>query len=177
MPENPFPILTSQRLILRELDFTDRDVVQFLHSSPEVNKYVDRDILDSPKQADTFIEKIRDGRLSKGWYYWAITLKDDPTMIGSICLWNFSEDRKTAELGYDLNPKHQRQGYMNEAVQLVIQFSIDPLGLETLEAFTHRDNAASARLLEHNIFKLNPDRADENDANNIIFERQLVDFL
>ena len=37
-------------------------------------------------------------------------------MIGSICLWNFTDNQKSAEIGYDLSPKYQRKGIMNEIV-------------------------------------------------------------
>ena len=34
---------------------------------------------------------------------WGITRKESNDLIGTICLWNFSADKKTAEVGYDLD--------------------------------------------------------------------------
>ena len=61
-------------------------------------------------------------------------------MIGSICLWNFSEDRKVAEIGYDLDPKYQRKGIMTESINAVLNFGFRKLSLEKIEAFTQKQN-------------------------------------
>ena len=57
----------------------------------------------------------------KGEFFtWGIVLKNESKIIGSICLWNFSTDKKEAEVGYDLHPKNHRQGIMNEALGRVL---------------------------------------------------------
>ena len=63
-------------------------------------------------------------------------------------MWNFSSDRKTAELGYDLLPEFFNKGIMSEALQQVILFGQETLKLNTIEAYTHQDNSNSIKLLE-----------------------------
>ena len=60
-------------------------------------------------------------------------------MIGTICFWNESADRKSAELGYELHPEYQGNGYMDEAMKEVIGFAFRS-GFTSLEAYTHKDN-------------------------------------
>ena len=91
-------------------------------------------------------------------------------MIGNIVLWNFSKDRKTAEVGYDLSPEFQGQGIMDEAMKAVLHFGFNQLKLELVEAFTSKQNESSKKLLLRNYFKLNASRKDSDDEDNIIFE-------
>lgn len=143
--------LQTPRLTLRQLKHTDDVALLALRGHPEVNHYLDRTPPKDISQAQMFINTILDGGLTQSWTYWAIALRDGG-LIGTICLWNFSDDRLTAELGYELHPEYQGQGFMDEAVKKVLDFGFAVLGLRTIEAFTHRDNIRSSRLLERNGF-------------------------
>ena len=91
-------------------------------------------------------------------------------MIGNICLWNLSEDCKTAELGYDLIPEYQGEGIMDEAVKAVLHFGFNQLKLELVEAFTSKQNESSKKLLLRNQFVWNASRKDPENDDNIIYE-------
>ena len=91
-------------------------------------------------------------------------------MIGSISLWNFSEDKKTGEVGYDLSTKHHNTGVMSEALKCVLNYGFNTLQLDKIEAFTHRDNEPSKKLLIKHNFNLIEHRKDVGNLNNIIFE-------
>lgn len=166
----PLPELVTERLKLRSLSITDRETVLFLRSDPGVNEFVKRPAPANLEEAEAFITKIQGSVASGDTYYWAISLLESPDqMIGSICLWKFSVDKKTAELGYDLHPSHQGKGLMNEAVTSVIQYGFESLNLSNIEAFTQGNNLASRNLLERNKFKLNPNRADYNNPENVVY--------
>jgi ribosomal-protein-alanine N-acetyltransferase len=164
-----FPILTTERLLLRQLEEADDIPISTLRSDESINKYIDRPKQSSIEEAKAFIKKISDGTAQGKSFYWAICLKNNPALIGTICLWNFSDDRTTAELGYELHPKFQGQGIMNEAVKSVIKFSFDTIKLKTLEAYTHKDNESSTRLLLKNNFKLDASKKDEYNTDYVIY--------
>lgn len=84
-------------------------------------------------------------------------------------MWNFSEDRKTAEIGYELFPHSQGKGIMDEAIKKLIGFAFQTLGIDILEAFTNKNNLKSISLLLRNNFSHVPGRKDEDDINNVIF--------
>ncbi len=90
-------------------------------------------------------------------------------LIGTICIWNISEDRLKAEIGYELVPEEQGKGFMREALKAVIDFAFKSARLQSLEAYTHRDNKASSNLLIHHGFILQPGRKDPENDNHIIF--------
>ena len=170
MKSREFPQLETPRLLLRKLVETDWESVSYLRTDELVNQFVERPKAETREKALEFIERIRGFVDSGVSHYWCVCLKDDPEMIGSVCLWNFSEDRRIAEIGYDLKPRFQNRGLMSEAVQAVIDYGFRELKLERIEAFTHRKNESSKKLLLKNHFQLNPERRDEEFLENIIFE-------
>jgi ribosomal-protein-alanine N-acetyltransferase len=90
-------------------------------------------------------------------------------MVGSVCLWNISPDRTSAELGYDLHPKFQGKGIMSEAVDAVLKFGFQTIDLQTIEAFTSRYNEASIKLLIRKRFVPDENRRDEDNPDNLIY--------
>lgn len=172
MKFNPFPEIETERLVLRRIEESDCDIILFLRSDKAVTKFIDRPENRKTKNksdAITFIKKINEDIRTDRSISWGITLKNNPEIVGTICLWNFSDDKKNAEVGYDLNPEFQKKGIMNEALKSVIHFGFNKLDLSKIEAFTHSENQSSIRLLEKNNFHLMEDSRDENNPNNIIF--------
>jgi ribosomal-protein-alanine N-acetyltransferase len=170
MKKSNFPEIQTQRLLLRRLLPSDWESVSFLRSDIKVNEFVKRPPAESKEKALSFINKISTGINNQNLYYWAISENNNDEMIGSICLWNFSTDNKIAEVGYDLKPKHQGKGIMAESLKSIIAFGFNKLKIDTIEAFTHKHNISSKKLLERNGFTLAIGKQDEHNANNIVYE-------
>jgi ribosomal-protein-alanine N-acetyltransferase len=156
----PFPILTTERLTLRQLVINDEQEIFTLRSDIEINKFLDRQISNSIDDARNFINKI----IKSDSLYWAITLRDKDKLIGTICLFGFSDENYKCEIGYELLTNFQGQGIMKEAVEKVIDYAFNTLKVKKIEAFMHRDNQSSIKLLEKFSFrnsnepdKTNPD--------------------
>ena len=170
MIEKNFPKIQTERLLLKKLETSDWKVISFLRSDKKVNEFVERPKAETKEKALEFIQKINTGIDNRNLYYWKITERNKNEMIGSICLWNFSKDRKTAEIGYDLSPKYQGRGIMNESLKNVTEFGFQKLNLNLIEAYTHQQNTGSTKLLERNGFNLVKGKKDEHNADNIIYE-------
>lgn len=167
----PYSELKTERLFLRKPVESDWEMISYLRTDKEVNKLVKRPSAGTKEKAIDFIEKTVEGIDTGKIYYWCISLKTHPEMIGSICLWNISEDRKTAETGYDLNPGFQGKGIMQEAMQCVLDFGFNTLHLKMIEAYTHHKNEPSKNLLVRNNFILNKKRKDRDNKDNAIYEK------
>ena len=165
----PFPILETTRLKLTQASKADAKEILFLRSDPKINQYVKRPLCKSLEEASAFVERIDKGIQNNQNLYWKIALKKHPEMIGSISLWHFSEDLKTAEVGYDLSWHYHRKGYMSEALQAVLEYGFMELGFETIEAYTHFGNEASTKMLEKFGMALQPNRRDEGNSDNRIY--------
>jgi ribosomal-protein-alanine N-acetyltransferase len=59
---------------------------------------------------------------------------------------------------------------MNEAIKEVLNFGFKNLYLNTIEAFTHKNNISSIALLEKHHFVLQPKKRDKEFDHNRIFK-------
>jgi len=165
-----FPIIKTERLILRKPNIGDWKIISYLRSDEKVNRYVKRPRTESKDKALAFIAKINADIVDQSILYWVISERKNDEMIGSICLCNFSENRKIAEVGYDLNPKYQRKGIMDESLKSVLKYGFTNLNLDTITAYTHEENVNSVTLLKRNKFRLVAGKIDSNNSDNIILE-------
>ncbi len=166
-----FTELHTDRLRLRKLLDTDWPVISFLRSDGEVNKYVDRSSAETEDEALAFITRISNAVDNGESFYWAICLKDSSEMVGSICLWNFSEDKKHAEVGYDLHPNYHGKGVMTESLRALLDFAFNQLQLHCVEAYTHYKNLSSIKLLERHGFNKVQGKTDVDNSDNVVYSR------
>ena len=127
----PFQCISTERLFLRQVEEKDVEEIFFLRSNPKVLKYLDWAPASSQKDAIEFIEKINDLEKNNEAVTWAITLKNDPKLIGTICYWNIQKEHYRAELGYVLHPDFQGKGVMQEATKEVVKFGFQIMKLQT----------------------------------------------
>lgn len=161
--------LETSRLILKGINENHTEDILKIRSNPEVNKFVKRVSPKTNYDALQFILTIKERVQNNQTVYWGISLKDRLNLIGTICLWNFSEDRKTAEVGYELLPEYHRRGIMSEALNAVLDFGFNDLHLQEIVAITNKINENSKGLLVKHNFILQEGKKDEGFPNNIIF--------
>jgi len=157
-----FPILKTERLTLRQLSMDDQQDIFALRSDKEINKYLDREPSKTIEDAINFINKVNDNIEKGNACYWAITLVETKTLVGTICLFNFSSENNSCEIGYELMTKYQGQGIMKEAAQVVIDYVFQTLKFKKILAFTHSKNQNSTNLL----LKFNFVKSLETDKEN-----------
>ncbi|MEJ7827005.1 MAG: GNAT family N-acetyltransferase [Segetibacter sp.] len=150
---SPFPGLISQRLKLRQVSPEDANEVFFLRSDKRVMEFLDRQPAKSIEDAQEFIEKLKDLEDKQDAVTWAITLKEDVKLIGTICYWNILKEHYRAEIGYVLHPDFQGKGIMHEAFSTVLEYGFKTMHLHSVEANVNPNNHASIKLLEKNNFK------------------------
>ena len=160
----------TDRLILRTLTEFDSFEVLGIRSHPVINQFLHRDSPKNTFEALDFILNIQRKSANGEIFFLGIALQNKPELIGTICLWNFSGDRKTAELGYELLPEYHGKGIMSEAVTFILNFGLEDLNVSKIEAFTNKNNLNSIQLLQKFNFTLNVNRKDEKYPENLIFE-------
>jgi ribosomal-protein-alanine N-acetyltransferase len=163
----PFPILTTERLTLRQLSTDDQQNIFTLRSDTEINKYLDREPSKTIEDAINFINKVNDNIKKNNSIYWVITLTKTKTFVGTICLFNFSDEKNSCEIGYELMTKFQSQGIMKEAAEEVIAYSFQTLQFQKIVAFTHNENQHSTKLLTKFNFLQSLETNKENPDYNI----------
>lgn len=162
-----FPILTTERLRLRQLSHDDQLNIFALRSDVEINKYLDRKPSTTVEDALRFIDNVNENIKNNTSIYWAITLTETNTFVGTICLYNFSTENKSCEVGYELKTNFQGQGIMKEALEIVINYTFETLQFCEIIAFTHKENQQSTKLLTTLQFSQSEDLLAENPDINI----------
>ncbi len=158
----PFPVLKTERLTLRQLVIHDEQEIFSLRSDTDINKYLDRHIAHTIDDAREFIKSVHQHIRTNDALYWAITFSDKNILVGTICLFSFSEENETCEIGYELLTNFQGQGIMSEAVEKVIDYAFNTIKIQKIDAFFHRDNQDSIKLLKKFSFR-DSNESDKTD--------------
>lgn len=161
--------LETERLQLKEINESNVDDILKIRSNEIINQFVQRNSPKNNYDALQFILTIKERTQNNETFYWGISLKDKPNLIGTICLWKFSEDRKIAEVGYELLPDYHRKGIMSEALSAVLNFGFNDLHLQEIVAMTNKFNENSKGILLKHDFVLEEEREDEGFPDNLVF--------
>lgn len=143
-----FPVLETERLVLREHHTDDVDKLFAMRTNEEVMRYIDRPRPNTPEDVKLFINTFNDGFLQQKNLAWVIALKDEPhEMIGSIGYWRLDLANHRAEIGYMLHPAFWRKGMISEALEKTISFGFEEMKLHSISANINTGNDASRQLL------------------------------
>lgn len=143
-----FPVLESERLILRGFTLADAPAVRMLAGEREI---ADTTLsIPHPYEEGVAEQWIKNHKETFEQGYgaqFAITRKSDTTLIGAISLMNIEAGHQ-AELGYWIGVPYWNMGYCTEAGELVKGFAFDQLGLVRLHARHLSRNPASGQVLK-----------------------------
>lgn len=150
----PIPRLPGERVSLRPYRDGDVDALIALYGDPDVTRWWSHEPWADRQQAIEYLDRMRRDRLSSEFYPWAIVLNTDDALIGTAALYEIDRTHKRGMIGYSLSPSMQGRGYVQDALQLLIDFAWTTLDLQRIEADTDPENGASRRLLERLGFTL-----------------------
>ena len=142
---DPFPVLETGRLLLREISMDDAEDIFVLRTNEEAIKYINRPRL---KTNDDAIALIKAMTNIAERIVWGITLKDQRKIIGSIGYHRIEKENYRAEIGYMLLPEYWNTGLMTEAITKVIEFGFNEMGLHSIEAVINPGNTVSRKILQ-----------------------------
>lgn len=148
-----FPVLETNRFILRKLKQSDAKSIFSYLSREEVIRYYDIDKLTQQQQAVELIESILFRYNIERQLRWGITIKEQNIVIGTCGFHAIEVENFKAEIGYDLHPEYWGKGIMTEVVNKIVEYGFYQMGLNRIEAYYHPLNNASRRVLEKSGFK------------------------
>lgn len=143
-----FPILETERLILREIDKEDVVDLFAYFSKQEVMRYYGQAAFSSISQVETLIKHFSESYRNNKGMRWGIQLKGSTGLIGTLGLNNLVPTQKRAEIGYEIHPDYWRNGYTSEAVERVVAYAFEELQLSRLGAMVYIENDASNNLVK-----------------------------
>jgi ribosomal-protein-alanine N-acetyltransferase len=145
---SPFPIVETERLLLRRITNDDVDEVFELRSNPETMKYIPRPLVKNTEDALDHIAMIEDKIVTNVGINWGITLKHSPKLLGIIGYYRMQPENHRAEIGYILLPEYHGKGIIPEALNRLIRYGFDDLKLHSIEAVIDPENFASEKVLQ-----------------------------
>jgi ribosomal-protein-alanine N-acetyltransferase len=142
------PRLTTPRLGLRALQADDAAALLEVLGDQRVTRYHSMPTLASLAEAQDALARV-DQRFQTGeMIRWAIQLRTQRRLIGTIGLLHVVAEHHRGELGYELAHRWWGQGLMPEAAAAVIDYGFTALGLHRIEAGVLVGNDASVRVLD-----------------------------
>jgi ribosomal-protein-alanine N-acetyltransferase len=140
--------LQTNRLSLWPIRLSDAPALFEARGDAEVMRY-----WDWPEQKDVAaVERIFAEHLpeltNETTKWWAVALSPEGPAIGECDLSEIDAHHGRAEVGFLFARRHWGQGYAREAMERVIDYGFNDLGLARLWARFHDGNDASKRLLE-----------------------------
>ena len=145
---NPFPIIETERLILRKPEIGDVDEMYRHRSNPELMRYIPHRLAHSREQVETAMNNIHRMIGNNETINWAITLKETNEMMGMVGYVRFYHDHYRAEIGYMLHTPYHGKGYAREATKAAMDHGINAWGLHSIEAIINHENESSKNLVE-----------------------------
>jgi RimJ/RimL family protein N-acetyltransferase len=142
----PNPIETP-RLLVRLFTETDLPALTEVNGDDEVTKYVPYATWQSLDDAKAWLKRMSDLQAAGKALQFVITTKATGKAIGTCLLFHFDDTAASAELGYVLGQAHWGQGYMREALTILINFAFDQMSLHSLDATVDVRNVRSIGLL------------------------------
>lgn len=157
------PVLTTPRLILRQIGADDLDPHMTLLNTPAVMQYLGgvqpRDVIAAKHEAS------REGFATRGYGFMIMEERATGEMVGHCGLRHVAHplapNPQDFEIGWLVREDRWRRGYAYEAMRAVIDWGFATHGAPRIVAITVQNNTGSWRLME----KLGMERRPELDFN------------
>ncbi|MDI1235441.1 MAG: GNAT family protein [bacterium] len=143
----PFPIIKTERLVLRRINENDKNDIFNHRSNVEVLKYLDRAPMKVCEDAIHHIRQLDNQIENNESLIWGIALKGEQRLIGTIAFHRLDKPNYRADLGYMLMPSFWKLGLMSEVLKEVIEYGFEVMKLHTIEAQINPFNMASEKIL------------------------------
>jgi ribosomal-protein-alanine N-acetyltransferase len=158
----PFPNLTTERLVLRQLSEADLDQFFILKSDERLLKNYGQtqNLRRSPPQA----ARAHPGYCRKPLHHLGHHVAGPGPLDRFDLLLEYLPEESKAEIGYELLADWQGRGIMQEAVAAVIEYGFHGMKLQRIEAVPNPGHAKSIKLLERNHFIRGAEFAETDPA-------------
>ena len=140
--------ITTDRLLLSELESSDKQFVYDLFTDPDCLRFIgDRGIKNLSDAKKYLQDRLIDSYMKYGFGLYKVTLHTDSEPMG-VCGLVKREETKPPDIGFAFLPSFRSAGFCTEAAQAVLDWArANNISSEIL-AYTNPDNHASIRVLE-----------------------------
>ena len=142
--------LETERLVLRPFEDGDLNALYRMQSDAEVARWLYNDPRTLEETRAQLSRKIAGAQLTAedDWLSAVVVERETGDVVGDMALHWVSEQHKTGEIGFILDPAYQGRGYATEAARAFLTFGFESMGFHRVIGRTEARNTASARVLE-----------------------------
>jgi RimJ/RimL family protein N-acetyltransferase len=157
----PDPVITTERLDLRELEPDDLEDLAAMFADEEVMRYIGAGGVLGRDVAETMIARERAHYAERGWGEWATVERASGRMIGvcGLILWPDIDGVEELEVAYIISRQAWGEGYATEAAVAIRAYAERELGRERVVSLIYHGNDASIRVAEKNGLRYEKDVA------------------
>ena len=141
-----FPVLSTDRLLLRDIALSDAKEIYMIYSDPKVSEFDSfspyRTIGEARDMISSFRKEFQEGKQIR----WGIATKADNRLVGTCEFMSFDDASRRCEIGCGLMSSQWSKGYMREALEAIIAYGFSVLDLNRIKACILSGNGASVRL-------------------------------
>lgn len=142
------PKLETDRLILREIHSDDvEEIFDCWMQDEDVSRYMWWKASSNINEAKEFVEFELGNLENDNWNRWIIILKETSEIIGT-CLIYYNEEECSWDISYNLGKKFWGKGYASEAMNRVMQYAKEGLGIRECIAVHAMENPASGHIIQ-----------------------------
>ena len=142
-----FPSLTTNRLLLRQIQAKDAEVLFPIFSDAKAMQFYGHEPHRSIDDTRELIRQIEGHYARRDSIRWGIALQGEDRLIGTCGFHHFDEEFHRAETGYELHRDLWGKGIMTEAMRAILNYGFTELGLHRVEAIIDIANEPSKALL------------------------------
>lgn len=144
-----FPAITTQRLVIRELEANDGPRIFSYHKHPEVARWQSwgTESVDVIQSFIRGLASVEPGTPGK-WYQVGIYLQENDKLVGDCGFRVLENDPEQAEIGITLATEFQGKGYAAEALGALLQYLFTELKKHRVIGSVDPRNVLSMKLLE-----------------------------
>lgn len=142
-------VIETERLMLRKFKIYDAEgIFKNWASDAEVTKYLTWEPHNSIADTKELLKKWIRNYKEDNFYHWAIVLKEEEKLIGSISVVKSSEKTELAHIGYCLDKDYWNKGIMTEASKAVIDFLFTEVKYHCIQSSHDPRNGASGAVMK-----------------------------
>ncbi|MBE5840638.1 MAG: GNAT family N-acetyltransferase [Butyrivibrio sp.] len=143
----PWEVLKTERLIVRETTLEDVDEFYKLYADPEMTRYMEglfENPEDEKRYQKDYIDKVY-GLM--GFGVWTVVRKSDGVVVGraGFSVRNGFDD---IELGFLIGKEYQRQGYAMEVCSAILDYGKAVLQFDKVQTLVKAENKVSIHICE-----------------------------
>ncbi|HEX5002556.1 MAG TPA: GNAT family protein [Bacteroidia bacterium] len=143
-----FPILTTKRLILRDIRLEDARAIFEMRASGRVNQFISRNNMEEVVQAEQLAAKTVAAWKNRQAIGWAGYHRGRGAIIGTCGFNSIDYLNLRAEIGGEMNVEYWGKQLALEAVSAIVDYGMDVMHLHSIEAKVSPDNRGAIALLE-----------------------------